>query len=50
MKRVVIGMKNGEPYVISKPAKIDVIIRKEKHGLRKIIRTLMYRIKARIAE
>lgn len=50
MKRVVIGMRDGEPYVISKPAKVDVIIRTEKRrSFRKVVRTLIYRIKTRIA-
>lgn len=48
MKRVVIGVKNGVPYVISQPTKIEVVIRLEKRrSLRKIMRTIWYHIKKR---
>ncbi|WP_308636088.1 hypothetical protein [Paenibacillus silvisoli] len=46
MKRVVIGMKNGHPYVISKQGKVEVIIKQpQRRSLKKIMRTFIYRIK-----
>jgi hypothetical protein len=49
MKRVVIGMKDGKPYVISKQGKVEVVFRIEKpRSLRKKVRTLIYRVKTAI--
>ncbi|MFC5528451.1 hypothetical protein [Cohnella yongneupensis] len=47
MKRVVIGMKDGKPYVISKQGKVEVVIRIEKpKTIRKRVRTLLFRIRS----
>ncbi|WP_186445756.1 hypothetical protein [Paenibacillus cremeus] len=47
MKQVIIGMKDGKPYVISSPKKIEVVFREEKRrSLRKVWRTMVYRVKS----
>lgn len=49
MKRVVIGMKDGKPYVISCPTKVEVVFRLDKpKTLRRKWRTLLYQVKNRI--
>jgi hypothetical protein len=46
LKRVVIGVRNGEPYVVSKNGKVEVVFKFERRKpFRKKVRTLMYRIK-----
>jgi hypothetical protein len=46
LKQVVIGIKNGKPYVASCPRKIEVIFKVEKkRGFMKIIKTWVYRIR-----
>lgn len=46
MKQVVIGMKDGKPYVVSAPKKIEVIFKTEKKPtFKKRWRTLVYRLK-----
>jgi hypothetical protein len=49
MKRVVIGMRDGRPYVISKQGKVEVIIKaaEKRRSLRKVMRTVWYHIKKR---
>lgn len=49
MKRVVIGMKNGKPYVISCPTKVEVVFREApRKSIRKLWRTGLYRMRTMI--
>jgi hypothetical protein len=46
VKQVIIGMKNGKPFVVSAPKKIEVIFKEEKRrSVRKIFKTWVYRLK-----
>lgn len=47
MKRVVIGMKNGRPYVIHKQGKVEVIFKQapQRRSFRKTLRTALYHTK-----
>jgi hypothetical protein len=47
MKRVVIGMKDGRPYVIHKQGKVEVIFKQEppRRSFKKKIRTVLYHTK-----
>lgn len=46
MKQVIIGMKDGKPYVVSCPKKVEVIFKEEKKPtFKKRLKTLVYRIK-----
>jgi hypothetical protein len=49
MREVIIGMKDGKPYVVSAPKKVTVVFREEKQqrrSFRKVWRTWVYRAKA----
>lgn len=48
MRQVIIGMKDGKPYVINAPKKVEVIFKEEKRkkrSFKKILRTWSYQIK-----
>jgi hypothetical protein len=46
MKRVVIGIENGKPYVISKTGKVEVVFKTEKRRtFTKVIKTWAYHIR-----
>lgn len=46
MKRVVIGMRNGKPYVIHAQGKVEVIFKQEpSRNFKKTIRTALYHTK-----
>jgi hypothetical protein len=47
MRQVIIGInKDGEPYVVSAPNKLQVVIRPDKAPtFRKLLRKVMYRIR-----
>jgi hypothetical protein len=47
MKKVVIGIApNGQPYVVHKPRKVEVVFKKEKKkSLKKRFRTWLYHLK-----
>jgi hypothetical protein len=49
MKRVVIGMKNGKPFVVSCPTKIEIVFREEKtRTFRRVLRTWSYNIRKKL--
>lgn len=51
MKQVVIGMKDGKPYVMKGCTKVEVIFRLEKRrSFRKVFRTLVYRVKVALGK
>lgn len=51
MKQVIIGMKDGKPYVISAPKKIEVIFKAErKRSITKRFRTLVYHLKTKLSK
>lgn len=46
MKQVIIGMKNGKPYVMSAPKSVNVTFKQpKKRSFVKLMKTLWYRIK-----
>lgn len=46
MKQVVIGMKNGKPYVISAPKKVEVVFKKQKRkSFLKSLKTIKFHFK-----
>jgi hypothetical protein len=50
MKRVVIGMKNGKPFVMSCPGKIEVVFKTApRRSIRKLYRTGLYHIRTLLA-
>lgn len=50
MRRVVIGMKNGKPYVIACPSKVEVVFRETpRKSIRKLWRTCVYHMRTLLA-
>jgi hypothetical protein len=46
MKQVIIGFKDGKPYVMSSPKKIEIIFKTEKkRTIKKVLRTWLYQFK-----
>lgn len=48
MRQVIIGMKDGKPYVINAPKKVEVIFKEEKKKKRsfaKVLRTWSYQLR-----
>lgn len=47
MRQVIIGMKDGKPYVVAAPKKIQVVFKEEKkkpRSFKKILRTWSYKL------
>ncbi|MDF2534218.1 MAG: hypothetical protein K0R18_375 [Bacillales bacterium] len=48
MKQVVIGMKDGKPYVVAAPKNVEVVFKAEKKAtFKKRFKTMVYILKTR---